>query len=911
MQNEETQMTTVAHIINHTHWDREWFLTSIYTNPWIPRLIDTLERLATDNPDYQFLLDGQTLVIEDLLNLAPAYHQKVDRLISAGHLIIGPYYCQPDWRITGGESLIRNLLYGRKDMQQHGGRNHTGWLVDTFGHISQAPQLHDLFGLDAVFVWRGIPQMEPYFRWQGANGRQLLAINLFGGYRNLYGITHVPEVAIKRLEAEVAKLQPYYPTSDIPLFDGYDLEQNPEDPVLFYREHAADMPDHIQIKESSPGDFVQVVNDKVPNPPTIPGELNSGKFGAVFPGTLSTRTYLKVMNRDSEYLLFGLCEPLAVLARLKGRAYQSQQYEAWARSLLQNTIHDCICGVSIDQVHEKMEYSYRELYQAVKKDVGDSLTYILRDFAPGMYAVSTNPFAYEGWQVWGDEIYHLHTQGVGVWRITDTSPVERPHQAVTEFEWQNDHYSAVINDDGAVQVGAATLGYLIVTEEKGDTYSDEVGQHSVTAHVDYPPIITEKSDHHCVVKYQCTFPWKTAQITATVRLTFDETPLLRWQVDLDTKGTNFRVDMAFKTGLSGDVYAGMPFDVVKRPTVDKDLLPRQLDQTLTAVLLGQRELEEVRTFPFHDFVAISDGSSSAAIMAKGIRAYQADDEGTISLTLRRSIDWLTAPNLQYRTGDAGPFMYVPDARCERTVRHEIAAMIGKTTVDDLTLHRWNAGFQNPPLMVAARGAGTQTEWQFLQENLPLSSLSIYEDKLLARFYNPTTRNHPLNREYQETTVWGSPKAAIKTAPAKGILTIEIPQAFPELSKAPDEGLVTAMSFPEWRVGDNQGLPDPEIIAQIETKITRLEREVSQVETQLRNVRGEKRFRVQYQYYILKRELYELRLSALLNQRKLAVQGRLDYEYIYTLDPEIAELGIQLNDLRIKRRIYDYVVGVRP
>jgi len=55
----------------------------------------------------------------------------------------------------------------------------------------------------------------------------------------------------------------------------------------------------------------------------------------------------------------------------------------------------------------------------------------------------------------------------------------------------------------------------------------------------------------------------------------------------------------------------------------------------------------------------------------------------------------------------------------------------------------------------------------------------------------------------------------------------------------------------------------------------------------------------------------LRLSALLNQRKLAVQGRLDYEYIYTLDPEIAELGIQLNDLRIKRRIYDYVVGVRP
>ena len=904
-------MKTVAHIINHTHWDREWFLTSVYTNPWIPKLIDTLERLARENPDYQFLLDGQTLVIEDLLKLAPDYRDKVDWLISAGHLIVGPYYCQPDWQITGGESLIRNLLYGRKDMQQHGGRNHTGWLVDTFGHISQAPQLHDLFGLDAVFVWRGIPQMEPYFQWQGANGRQLLAINLFGGYRNLYGITHVPEVAIKRLEAEAAKLQPYYPTSDIPLFDGYDLEQNPEDPVLFYREHAADLPDHIQIKESSPGDFVQIVNDKVPNPPIIPGELNSGKFGAVFPGTLSTRTYLKVMNRDCEHLLFELCEPLAVLARLKGRAYQSQQYEAWARSLLQNTIHDCICGVSIDQVHEKMEYSYRELYQAVKKDVGDSLTYILHNFAPGMYAVSTNPFAYEGWQVRGDKIYHLHTQGVGVWRITDASPVERPRQPVSDFKWQNDHYTATVNANGVVQVDTATLGYLIVTEEKGDTYSDEAGQHSVTGHAAGPLTIEEKSKHHCVISYRCAFPWKDAQIAATVRLTFDETPLLRWQVDLDSRGTDFRVDLAFKTGLSGDVYAGMPFDVIERPTVDKDLLPRQLDQKLAAVLLGQRELGEVRTFPFHAFVAISDGSSSAAIMAKGIRAYQADDDGTISLTLRRSVEWLTASDLKYRSGDAGPFMYVPDARCERTVRHEIAVLIDKTTIDDLTIHSLNAGFQNPPLIVAAQGTGEQTEWQFLQEELPLSSLSIYEDKLLARFYNPTLRNYPLNREYLETTVWGSPKAPIKTVPAKGILTLEVAKAVPGLSTPPDERVVTSMTFPEWRAGDNNGLPDPNVIEQLETKIVGLELQVAQVEEEWRNASGREQYLVRHRYYMLKRELYELRLSALLNRRKLDLRGRLDHDYLYALDPEIAELGAQLNELRIKRRIYDYVIGVKP
>jgi len=763
--------------------------------------------------------------------------------------------------------------------------------------------LHRLFGLKAVYVWRGVPQLTPYFHWQGANGEALLTVNLFGGYRNLYGITHAPEVAVKRLATEVTKLQPFYPTADIPLFDGYDLEQNPEDPVRFYRQPPYVPPANIRIKESTPAQFADEVSAKLQDLPRITSELNSGKYGAVFPGTLSTRTYLKIMHRDCEHLLYQLCEPLATLARLKGRPYHAQRYETWGRMLLQNAVHDCLCGVSVDQVHEKMELSYREVFQGAQQDILESLTYLLKTFAPGVYAVSTNPFPYRGWQIAQDNIFRVQTKGVGVGQVTEQYPVEKPNTPVEKFQWENEHYTAIVNPDGTVQTGAASLGYFVVTEERGDTYSDEAGEQRSLCRTDESLIIEQRSEQHCVVRYHCALQWDEMQVSAVVRLIFDDTPLIRWQVDLDSRGTNFKVELVFKTAQTGEIFAGMPFDVVKRPSADRDLLPRQLEEELAKVLLGQRELAVVQTFPFHDFVAISDGTSSAAVFAKGIRAYRADNTGTISLTLRRSVEWLTEPDLKHRAGDAGPFMYVPDARCERTVRHEMAVAIGKMSIDDVALHQLNAGFQNPPLIVEAPGRGTQTEWLFLQEKLPLTGLHFQGDKLLARFFNPTRETHILNKTYQGTDVWGNPETTITEVPSKQIITVGIKQTLPATDDSPAEQTVTPIAHPNWRVGDNQGRPDPNVIEQLNTKMVQLEEQLAQIEAQMNNDGNEQHI-LQHRYYVLKRELYEIRLSVLFNQRKLTAQKS---EYLYIPDPDIAELGTQLNQLRIKRRIYDYIV----
>jgi alpha-mannosidase len=909
-------LSTNLHIINHTHWDREWFLTSIYTSRWIPGLIDSLERRVAANPGFRFMLDGQTLVVEDLLEVQPRAAGQVQALISRGNLTIGPYYCQPDWQLSAGELLIHNLIYGQRDMRRFGGRRppsgwmQTGWLVDVFGHISQAPQIHRLFGIQALYVWRGVPRLEPYFNWEGADGSRVLTINLFGGYRNLYGVTHAPEVAVKRLLAEIDKLRPFYPSPDIPLFDGYDLEADPEDPLPFYAQSTEIGPE-LKLLEATPQSFANHIAQQHLPLPTLQGELNSGKYGATFPGVFSTRTYLKIMAYDCQSLLYARVEPLAALAYLgNGFPYPADRIEGWGRKLLQNAVHDCICGVSIDQVHEKMEISYRRVFDELQEVLRDLAGIVLGEFAPGLYAVSTDPFEQETWQVAGGALLQAHTYGVGVWPVIASFPVQAANQPVGAFTWRNSYYEAHLGPEGLVHIGKSALGRLEIYADEGDAYSDEPGERLGALLPHEQPVVIEKSSRHCVVAYGCEWRGPEGRVTARVRIHFDPSPLVRWEIDLDSHGASLRVEMVFETGLPGAPVAGMPFDLVTRPEVDIDLLPRQLSPELENVLLGQRELDTVTCFPFQDVVGVSGPGGTAAVLAKGLHACSIR-AGTIRLTLRRTLEWLTRSNLPRRVGDAGPSFYVPDALCERQVRHELACMTGALPIDSIAFQRQAAAFMHPPLIVRSQGSGERTSWRVLQEDLPLSSLQIQDGALLARFYNPSSHPQALSRPYSETDVWGQVQAQIREVAPKHIATLLIQpvESFVGGGQDSSPAVLELLTSPAWRVEKNHGSPDPTVLAELEAKISALSSQIQENAAELSRCQGAERLRRQHRGYMLERERLELQLSLLLNRRKLEQGGVSTEASLYRPDEEIAALGAALNRMRIQRRIFDYVVQV--
>jgi hypothetical protein len=556
-----------------------------------------------------------------------------------------------------------------------------------------------------------------------------------------------------------------------------------------------------------------------------------------------------------------------------------------------------------------MEFSYSQIFDGMLADVRESLAQILRDFASGDYAVSTNPFPYEGWHVLRDHLSHVKTNGVGVWEIEEGLPILRTGQPVEEFEWKNRYYEARVGRDGTVRVGKATLGMLLVHEEIGDTYSDEIGRLIGPLQPVGPIVIEQNSEHHCVLGLDLSVSWDERHVSARLRLAFDPSPLIRWQIELDSRGSGFRVDIVFATRHPGQVYSGMPFDVVQRPAIDGDLLPRQLDERLAAVLLGQRELGSTRTFPFHDFVACSDSSSSAVVLAKGLHAYQSDENGRITVTLRRAVEWLAKPDLSSRVGDAGPFFYVPDARCERSVTHELAFSFVNGEIDDPQIHALNAGYQNPPLLVEALSTGSRKIWQVFQESLPITSMYVDNHRILARLHNPSTQIHRLSKMYQETDIDGNPQSSIDHIPPKRIVTLGVSESPTGFTHRQENAPVRLINPPAWRVGQNQGSPDKGILQQLKDKVHQLEREIQELSLRLYQQRNAKRYKLQHRIFVLEREVLEYRLSIRLNEIKLAMQGELSYEYLYQPDKEIAVLGSQLNHVRIQRRIYDYIIQV--
>src|SRR4051812_27510666 len=76
--------TLVGIVVNHTHWDREWYMPFQRYRVLLVDAVDMLLDILANRKDYGgFLLDGQTAVAEDYLEVRPEKHAELAAFIKS------------------------------------------------------------------------------------------------------------------------------------------------------------------------------------------------------------------------------------------------------------------------------------------------------------------------------------------------------------------------------------------------------------------------------------------------------------------------------------------------------------------------------------------------------------------------------------------------------------------------------------------------------------------------------------------------------------------------------------------------------------------------------------------------------------------------------------------------------------
>lgn len=376
-----------AHVVSHTHWDREWYNTFQQFRMRLVDLTDALIDLMERNEDFKyFTFDGQTIVLEDYIKIRPENEDRLRKLIMAGRIIVGPWYNQPDEFLVSGESIIRNLMLGKKLSDSYGSYLASGYVPDCFGHMSQFPQILRGFGIDNAVLFRGVTtdQVNSEFCWRSPDGSEVLTVKMpdNNAYSNFfYRMRESLKDANKPLDADqVANevqaltddcIAEKPTTSNLLFMDGCDhVFAQFKTPEII--KIANERLDNVELTHTTLEEFVKAVRAEKTDLQICEGELRMSnrdwKLQGLLGGVMSSRIHLKQANHYCETLLEKYVEPLCSWIWMMGGDYPKSYIDLAWKYLLQNSPHDSICGCSIDQVHKDMIYRFDQT-----KQIGESL----------------------------------------------------------------------------------------------------------------------------------------------------------------------------------------------------------------------------------------------------------------------------------------------------------------------------------------------------------------------------------------------------------------------------------------------------------------------------------------------------------------------------------------------------------
>lgn len=346
-------------VIPHTHWEGAVFKTrEQYLEMGLPHILQALHLLKTQ-PDYRFVLD-QVAYIRPFLDRYPEEKPAFKQFVEEGRLqIVLGMDVMPDVNMPGGESFLRQVEYGKGYLKHALGVEPTAaWLVDSFGHHPQMPQLLKHAGYETFWCSRGVAKSDhpSEYLWEGIDGTRIRSFYLPFSYGLFFMSPRDPANFKNFARQKWDMLNPNsVPGSDRLACAGADVTP-PEDMVApmvkaFNEQFAKDAP--FTMKVGTPGDFEKAVANRKDLP------VDKTDFNPIFQGTYSSRIELKHWMRSMETKLTA-AEKLAAVGTLFGKHAISdgQLWRAW-EPVLFNETHDLASGVMTNHVYDDTIRGYQ------------------------------------------------------------------------------------------------------------------------------------------------------------------------------------------------------------------------------------------------------------------------------------------------------------------------------------------------------------------------------------------------------------------------------------------------------------------------------------------------------------------------------------------------------------------------
>ncbi|MBE6769101.1 MAG: alpha-mannosidase [Ruminococcaceae bacterium] len=364
----DTPSRPVIGVIGHSHIDTAWLWTTEDTIKKAARTFSNQLNLMERYPEHRFV-QSSAYHCEMMRRHYPDLFERIAARVREGRWEPnGGVWVECDCNITGGESMVRQFLWGQRYTRRHFGyTSNCFWLPDTFGYSASIPQIMKGCGVDYFLTtkmgWNDTNAF-PYdaFYWQGLDGTRVFThLNTIGAGNMEPKLLNDIAGGIRQRASTHRRLHAYGPG---------DGGGGPQFEMLEGLRRMADLDGCPKTEYTTVGAFMKTLESEAVEPPLYAKEL----YLELHRGTLTNQHEIKRNNRKAEQALHDVEFLMVAEAVRNGVPASGEKVTPIWETVLLNQFHDILPGTCIEAAHVACKEQMRAARAALRELCGTTLT---------------------------------------------------------------------------------------------------------------------------------------------------------------------------------------------------------------------------------------------------------------------------------------------------------------------------------------------------------------------------------------------------------------------------------------------------------------------------------------------------------------------------------------------------------